>query len=319
MRSRMALLVTVVCALFAFARPASAACEIVGVGSILPGSMNAGAYVGATPPSAVTVSLTVTLLVVGNGGGCKGEYGLVRLTSPARMSRSLLGGVTLPYGVTSGGSAILSYGITATARRRLPNFNVQNGVSAIPVTLSFTITPQAPLATPAAGNYSDQLSLHIFNREHGDRILVGQVSVNVTSTVVGACALSAVNVLNLNFSSDVATGVPAGNPQNVSFNVNCTSPSRVQLSGSALQAPGTTPSGAFDNFINYRAVANFGNASATLQTNGTASSTVTSTSSSSLTGNNLPVSLNIRLLPNRPLIGSTTYTGVLRVTVDPSL
>lgn len=306
-------------ALLLGASPARAACEIVGVQSILPTVMNVGSFSSTAMPPPVTVSLSVTLIVVGHGGGCKGEYGLVRLLSPARMSRIIPSPVTLPYQVTSNGGQVLSYGISASQRRRLPNFNVRNGETLIPVTLNFTVTPLAPLATPSAGSYSDQLTLQIFNREGGQRILVGSALISVTAQVVESCQLVMPGALALNFSSDVASGTPAGAVQNLSFNVNCTGSARVQLSGSALTNGTAAPSGAFDNFIDYRAVTNFGNASATLTTNGATPMTVTSPSASNLSGNNLPVSVNVNLIARRPLVGNKTYSGVLRITVDPTL
>lgn len=301
------------------AAPARAACDIVGVQSVMPAVMNVGSFSSTAMPPPVTVTLTVLLAVTGNGGGCKGEYGLVRPTAPARMTRTPPAPVMLPYQITSNGGQILSFGVAATQRQRLPNFNVRNGETLIPVSLSFSVTPQAPLATPAAGSYSDQLTLQIYNREGGQRILVGAAAVTVTAQVVDSCQLAMPGAIALNFSGDVATGTPAGAVQNLTFNVNCTGPARVQLSGAALSNGTAAPSGAFDNFIDYRAVTTFGSASATLTTNGSAPVSVVSPSTSNLAGNNLPVSVNVNLIARRPLVGNRTYSGVLRITVDPTL
>jgi hypothetical protein len=304
--------------LVAGADAARAACTIVGVQSVSPAILPVGTYTATTLPPPVTLNVTVTLLVSGNGGSCKGEYGLVRLLAPAQMTRVPPALVGLPYGVTSVGSQILSFGTAPTQRRRLPNFNVRHGETTALVSLPFTITPQVPAGVPPLGSYLDQLALHLFDVQGNRSTLVGIAPLLPSAQVDGSCSLSAPGGLSMNFTPDVATGIPQGASQTVSFNVNCTSPARVQLSGTALSSP-VAGTAVFDNFIDYRATATFGGTSATLTTSGSTPVNATSSSQSASTGTNLPVGVDVRLIPRRPLIGSTTYTGVLRVTVDPAL
>ncbi len=298
-----------------------AACEVTGIQSISPSTIFVGNYTATSIPPPTTVALTLTLTKTGNGN-CQAGFSLYRLTLPARMTRLVPPTlVTLPYLANSEGTNLLHSTAGNPAIVRLPNFHPANGPGTGTVTATVTIVPQVPLAAPPAGTYFDVLMLRVYKREGGNSYdYVGQSPLTISTGSLQSCNLSAPGSLSLNFSSDIVTGIPAGAVQSTSFNVNCTGPSRLQLSGSALVMPSTTgASGAFDDLINFRAVANFGGASATLTTNGTTTATITSPSASTVVGSNLPVNLNINLIPNRPLRSSPSYSGVLRVIVDPTL
>lgn len=298
---------------------ARAACDIVNVISATPSTFNVGNYTATTVPPPVSIAVTITGTKVGNGS-CQMGIALLRNSPPAQMVRVPAANVALPYTATYNGSNIIYFAGGTPAIQRVPNFNANNG-NTFSVTVSITITPQTPLAAPAAGIYLDPLMLRVYNRNGGSNYsFVGQVPVTVSAASIQSCYLSAPSSLSLNFSSDILQGLPAGAAQSTTFNVNCTGPSRISLSGSALVRPqGVQASGVFDLLINYRTIANFGGASATLITNGTAPVSATSTSASAIVGNNLPVNLNINLIANRPLLSGGSYSGVLRVIVDPAL
>lgn len=313
-------LIFIVCTI-AFSLTARAGCDITGFQSVVPSTLDVGTYSATSIPPPTSISLTLTLTKTGNGNGnCQGEFALYRAAPPAQMTRQPPANVALPYTVTYQGSTILYFAGGNPTIVRLPNFHASSGNTTASVAITLTITPQTPLAAPPTGTYLDQLFVRVYNRNGNNSDFVGQLPIVVSATAIHSCYLSAPSSVSLNFTSDVATGIPAGAPKATSFNVNCTGPSRVQLSGSALVRPQAGPaSGVFDSMINYRAVVNFGGASATLTTNGTSPVTVSSPSASTLVGSNLPVNLNVNLIPNRPLLGNSSYTGVLRVTVDPTL
>jgi hypothetical protein len=306
--------------LAAMSSTARAACDITGVLSAAPSIMSVGTYTATAIPPPTTVAVTLTVTKTGNGS-CQAGIALYRPTAPAQMTRLPPSGVALPYAVTFQGSTVLYFAGGAPTIIRVPNFHGGNGAGTATFTIAFQITPQPPISAPPSGTYADQLTLRVYNRNGGKNYaLVGQVPLTVAAEAIQSCYLTAPSALSLNFSSDIITGMPAGGIQSASFSVNCTGPARLQLSGSALVRPqGVQPSGVFDSLINYRTVASFGGASTTLITNGVAPVTVTSPGQSNLVGSNLPVNLNINLLPNRPLLGGSTYSGVLRVIIDPAL
>lgn len=304
--------------------PSSAAiagCTITGVQSMSPATLNAGTYSASSAPAPTTFSITIIANIVGNGiGSCQGAYGLVRPTGPAQMNRIPAGAIALPYSITRGGGPILSFGPVATIVQGLPNTNSPNGSATATFTITLVVTPGTPLATPPTGSYFDQLSLQIFDVRGGNRTLAGQLPLTIAATVVNSCFLSAHGAITLDFSSDVASGLPAGAVKSTSFNVSCTAPSRIQLSGSALVKTSAAVGNAlFDAQINYRAVASFAGASTTLVTSGTAPVTTTSTGLSSIIGAAVPVTLDVNLIAGKPLIGGSPYASVLRITVDPAL
>ena len=301
--------------------PARAGCDIVGVQSVWPPVISVGAYRATSAPPATSILATLVINMQGNGvGSCQGAFGLVRTSAPALLSRSPQSGATFPYTVTSSGVSVLSFGGTATAVRALPAVNAPNGSTTATLTALVTIASQAPATMPVTGIYQDHLTFQIFDVKGNKSTLAGQVPITVDLNVLSSCMIAAPGAVSLNFSTDVAKGIPAGAVKSTSFNVNCTSPSRVQLSGSALTIlPAGGASGAFDTLINYRAVARFGGATATLMTSGTVPVTSMSPSQSTVSGTTMPVGLDVNLIAGRPLIGGATYSGVLKVTVDPAL
>jgi hypothetical protein len=299
-----------------------AGCTITAVQAATPNTLNVGTYTATSTPPPATIAVTLTVLMTGNGiGSCQGSIALYKPSPPLQMVRVPPAPVALPYSVTVNGTNAVYFGVSPPPVIDLPPINAPNGAAIGTVTVVLTVTPAQPLAAPSQGNYLDTLILRIFNKQGNQRILAGQTPVVIAAQAQNSCNLASTGTMSLNFSSDVATGIPQGAVQSVNFNVNCTAPSRVQVSGAALvRTPAGGPSGAFDNFINYRAVTNFGNASATLVTNGTSPTTITSPTSSSLVGSNLPVNVDVNLIANRPLLGGGgAYSGVLRITVDPSL
>lgn len=299
---------------------AEAACTITGVQSISVGTINIGAYTVDAAPAPTTVAATVVVSLSGNGtGGCRGTWGLVRPSAPAAMTRLPAASTTLPYSISSSAGPVLSFGPLATVRVPMPNLSAPRGSATATFTALLTVTGTTPLTTPAAGTYLDQLALQVFDVQGSSSILAGQVPLGVSATVISACSLATPGTPSLNFGGDVASGVPKGVVQSVRFNVNCTAPSRIILTGSALTgAQAAAASAQFDAMINYRAVANFAGATATLITAGTTPASVTSPGTTSNSGSNLAVNVDVNLIANKPLLGGTTYSGALRVTVDPA-
>lgn len=300
---------------------AEAACAITGVQSISVGSINAGTYTSDAVPPPATVAVTVIINITGNGAGsCRGSWGLVRPTAPATMARMPAATTTLPYSVSSSAGPVLSFGPQATTRVPIPDLAAPRGTSTVSFTALLTVTGTTPLTTPSAGTYFDQIALQVFDAQGSNSTLAGQIPLGVTANVTGACTLASPGSQSLNFAADVAGGIPKGATQSVRFNVNCTAPSRVKLTGTALTSTNTSPASAqFDSMINYKAVATFAGAAATLVTSGATPTTTTSTAASANPGSNLPVNVDVNLLANKPLLGGTTYSGTLRITVDPSL
>jgi hypothetical protein len=304
------------------AGPAHAGCTITNVQLSAPNTLNVGTYTATSPPPPATISVTLTLNISGNGiGSCQGGFALYKPAPPLQMVRSPAGPVSLPYSITANGVNAVYFGASQPTVIDFPHLQAPNGASVATVAVTLTVTPTPPLSAPPQGSYADQLLLRVFDKRGNQRVLIGQTPISVVAQALNSCNLSAAGAMSLNFSADVASGIPQGAIQSVTFNVNCTASARIQLSGSALvRAPAGGSSGVFDNFIDYRAVANFGNASATLLTNGTTPGSITSPTTSSLAGSNLPVNVDVNLRANRPLLGGGgAYFGVLRVIVDPSL
>ena len=305
----------------AFASGAMAGCDITGIQSVSPATLNVGTYTATATPPPTTIAVTLTVTKTGNGNGnCQGGFAMLRSAPPVQMTRQPPGPVALPYAITASGSSVLYFAGGNPTIVPFPNFHAPSGNATGSVTVVLTITPQTPVATPPVGIYLDQLALRVYNRQSNSYAFVGQLPLTISASVVHSCTLVTPNSMSLNFSADVATGIPAGATQSTSFNVNCSGPSRVQLTSSALvKTPAVSGNAVFDAMINFRAVASYGGTSATLITSGTTPVTVISPAATTLFGSNVPVNLGINLIPGRPLLGGSNYSGVLHVSVDPTL
>ncbi len=177
----------------------------------------------------------------------------------------------------------------------------------------------------AAGAYSDAgivMELLGLDNQNRPNRLIRTVTFTPSANVVSKCSLAAPSLPTMDFSASISNGRPnTGVVQRTSFsNVACTAPTRLRLTGAALLPTVTTPPRAgFDNFINYRAVGIFGSANATLTTTtveANADSAAKNTTAGATTNGSIDVDVN--LVNGNPVIAGT-YTGILRVTIDPSL
>jgi hypothetical protein len=182
-----------------------------------------------------------------------------------------------------------------------------------------------PAGQPSpTGTYTDTaITLQLFTRSPASTwVLARTVAVTPQATVVGTCLLQPPSPSSLTFSG---TDIPGGIPNEAIVKTavlaaNCTLPTKVRLTGGALvQSPAAVGAPGFDTMINYRAVATFGAATVTLETTSTTPTIVDSPSknvaSGAMSGN---VTVDVNLKAGQVLVGGT-YTGVLVVTLDPSL
>lgn len=253
-------------------------------------------------------------LTVQNGSPlpCSIAVILVRPTAPIVMSSV---GSTLNYDIDFNGSSIVNIGTPSSGYYlTAPPFG--SGTFS-----TYHLTIPASQTAAAAGVYSDnQIAVYLYAYRNGWR-LVRTYAMTFGASIDKTCKMSAPSPSTLNFSSAISQGI--ANPGMVLSStitgVNCTSPSKVTLSGSAMQhAPPVAPVAGFDSFIDWQATASLGSATATLATN--TASTTTSASYNVPSGTTVggSLSVDVNLIPGQRL-RSGTYTGVLTVTVDPTL
>jgi hypothetical protein len=302
------------------AAQAHAGCSIDSVLSATPSSAMAGAYTVSSVPSPSTVAVTLVLGITTDGSGtCEGAISLQRPASSAQMTRTPAAPLALPYQILSGGSPVITYGASAPVLVLVPGFSRPSGTTTATVSLALTVAPQSLAGVPSAGSYADTLTLSAFDVSSTPVAAAGQKTLNVTAAVTPSCALSAPGSINFDFSSDVSTGIPAGTSKSAAFAVNCTSPSKIRLSGSALvQTPARPQTPGFDALINYHASAT-SQSSVSMTTTGTTPISATSSTPVVSSGGNVPVTVQANLIPGNPLLGGSAYSGVLQVIVDPEL
>lgn len=276
-------------------------------------TLNTGNYDPNAPaPLTATITLTSTRT-------CSLRVSFIRTSLPAVMT---LSGNTLQYTIQAVGG-----GATYIATTSPPP--VANWIDADIGGGGGTITRQVQVLIPSGqaapiGTYTDTgITMQLFSRApSGTWTLIRTNSVTPQATVVGACVLNAPSPATLTFSgTDISAGVP--NPaivKTTTLAANCTLPTKVRLTGSSLvQSPPATASAGFDTTLNYRAVATFGAATATLTTSSTTPTIADSASKNVVSGSMAAnVTVNVNLIAGQPLIAGT-YTGVLVVTLDPSL
>jgi hypothetical protein len=191
-------------------------------------------------------------------------------------------------------------------------------------TRSVTVRVRVPARhVRPAGDYADNsvaLILVGLNDHHQAHRLIVRKLFKPTAKVIAKCVLPPPSPPMHNFTAAISHGLPdpAQTRTSTFANVQCTAPAKVRLVGGAMQPPAAIPPrSGFDNFINWRAAATFGNANAILSTN-TASQADSLyknvASGPTLSGS---ISVGINLLKGRPLIAGT-YSGTLTVAIDPN-
>lgn len=275
-------------------------------------TVNAASAYDPFSGAGVTTNMTVTVRN-GNAGNCSIAVVFVRPTSPIVMTNASF---TLTYGVDFNGTNAINIGSPSSGWFA----TLAGGASFTFSTYHMTIA--ANQTSAAAGNYNDNMvQLYLYAFRFGTWQFVRTYGFNFNASIAKKCTMAAPSPSSLNFTPAISHGKPnaAYTLSSTLGSVRCTYPSKVTLSGTAMQhtpAIGAMPG--FDNFINWRAVATLGGANATLDTS--AASTVTSTSYNVGSGTTIngSVGVNVNLLAGQPL-RSGNYTGTLTVTVDPTL
>ncbi|MCB1515158.1 MAG: hypothetical protein KDJ18_10225 [Hyphomicrobiaceae bacterium] len=266
------------------------------------------------PFSGSTLTFSFNLTVQNaNNAPCSIAVILARPTAPLVMNS---GGFTLNYALDFNGNNVVNIGTPSTGYFLTAPGN-GSGTFA-----TYNMTIAANQTAAAAGNYADnQVVLYLYGFRAGDWRLVRTYTLTLGASINTTCTMSAPSPATLNFTSAISQGIP--NPGVVLSSslpgVNCTAPARVTLSGSAMQhTPSVAAVSGFDNFINWQATATLGSATATLATN--SQSSVTSSGYNVPSGTTVggTVGVDVNLIAGQRL-QSGTYSGVVTVTVDPTL
>lgn len=260
----------------------------------------------------VTITATST-------AACAFSIAFYRTPIAAVMSQ---GGSQLSYGITSvgGGNSYIALTNTVPA--------VANRIDVV-TTGAQTITRTVQVRIPANqvvadGAYSDTgviMVLLSFNSANNTWYYI-QRAVTPAATVPKVCRLDAPSPATLAFAAtDIPNGVPnSGVVRSSTMTAACTAPTIVRLTGSALvQTPAAGAVAGFDSNINYRAIATFGAATATLNSTAavtSASSVAKNVASGATASGNIGV--NVNLVAGNPVIAGS-YSSVLTVTIDPNL
>ena len=297
--------------------------------SVSPSPINTGTYTSPTAPSAVTLSLTVVMAytTTGGGGTCSIYISFRRSTLPATMAQLAGGSATLPYEITtaagSGNSLLYSTAPPPTTARDGGSVTVGAGTGVRTITFTGAdFARMLPALAQAGGNYSDSITVDLYNAS-GNVLLVSQ-PLTVTATVTKTCTISGVAAPTPDNVTIPITATGAVNTANIDRNYTtaCNYPANVQLSSSngGVRNAAAAPSG-FARIINYNSTATFSGASATLNTATVAGATGTETGTASATsGSGTPSgSMLVRITPQantQPLIAGS-YSDTLRVTITP--
>ncbi|MBA2127421.1 hypothetical protein DLM45_14500 [Hyphomicrobium methylovorum] len=278
-------------------------------------------FSGTDATLGVTITLSNSLISL----GCDVSISFTRLAGlPAVMSQ---GANSLQYTIESPGGATL---LQTTGFVQGSSPAPANRIDAV-VPLLGSVSVNVIIRVPAgqlvaAGNYSDlQVTLLVVSRgvllSNTPRAIIAQQAFVPSISVVSKCVLPAPSSSTLDFTSAISHGVP--NPAIVKStqftNVQCTAPSILRLSGSAMQPVlATPPKTGFDNSINWRANGTFGNASSSLNTSIASQADSGSKNVGSGATSNGNINVDVNLLSGNPII-SGNYSGVLKVTIDPNL
>jgi hypothetical protein len=304
--------------------PAQALCVVTGAATATPTATSLPAYDPFSTSDTIVdlqFSVSVPLLAV-----CSAALSFTRTAGlPAVMSQ---GASTLRYSIemTSGQTLLQTTGYVAnssptTGTREDFSLPLLGATANVPVRLR---VPAGQLV--AAGTYSDaQVNLTVvaltdlFGSSPG--ALLKQQAYTPSINVISKCVLPSPSTSTLDFTSAISNGHP--NPSvvqsSVFNNVQCTAPSILRLSGSAMQPTGSIPGQTgFDNFINWKAAGTFGSASTVLSTNSASqASSATKNIASGVTSNGT-IGVNVNLLNGNPIIAGS-YRSTLTVTIDPNL
>ena len=287
------------------------------------GLTTSGATLAPYNPFAAKAIRTITVSVKNNS------------LSQCDLSLSFPSTSTTQAPMTNGAGSTLNYIVENAANNKIIFYTGGTPVAADRVeinnlnagaTRNVTVDVSALIGQVVAdGTYNDSgMEVHVFNRAGSVLTRIGQKSFPVSATVAKICKLDPPSLTSLNFNSAISNGrANPGVTKATSFtNVQCTAPTIVRLSGAALQpVPAIAARANFDNFIGWHAVGTFGGATSTL--NATASTVTTADSAAknvaSGATSNGTIGVTVNLLDSGKPILAGTYSGVLTVTIDPTL
>jgi hypothetical protein len=294
-------------------------CSIKEVISVTPVVANLGTYQPPEAAAALPLAITVDLKTRGRGT-CKGAITFYRQGGlPGRMTR-LGGGQPRTYtiGTAPGGGASLMFASWPPVGRTL-DFTVQGGSGTQRHTVTLNVYVTAASGWLAAGNYSDSVLMKVLDRSRNGYDIVKYQTFTVTSVVQQLCDLPPPDLLNLDFTSTISNGLPGNATLIATFSgVACSAPARIRLSGEPLINPAIPPAANFDNFIDWEASADFGNAHVALDTRVTNQATSATQNVASGPTQSATITLSVRLLAGRRVIAGH-YSNILTVTIDPAL
>lgn len=273
----------------------------------------------AVGDSMATVAITITSTA---NQACTAAISFARTPTNAQMSA---GASTLNYVIepAGGGNSLITTGYVSGSSPPAAN---RIGVT---VPANGSATANIRVRIPAgqvvgSGTYQDNLVqlllIGLDNSNQPQSSKTGPLFAPQT-TVIAKCTMPPPSSSSLNFSSAISNGQPnEAMKQTVSFsNVQCTAPTKLRLTGAALQpTPAIGPRSGFDNFINFRAQGSFGSATSTLTTTQTSQSVDSSqknVASGATTSGQIDVDVN--LVNGQPIIAGS-YSGTLTVSIDPS-
>lgn len=301
-----------------------AACRMSLLSSISPATINVGGYTATGVPLAQTVFITVNFEVslTAGGGMCDAGIYLQRTSAlgPAIMTQAT-GSGALPYDVRFDSGAAINFGTGAPSNfvSFSPFTLAGSGTKVLQKTVKLSILPQAPNGLPPTGAYTDQLKVHGYNTAGGTAVLDSIAGLKLTATVAQSCDLTASGSVSLDFTSDITAGLPLGAPKSTSFLINCNAAAKIRVTSSAMApTPARLALAGFDNLIDFHAQASIPGASASLTTAGATAVSSTSLTKLSSSGSNIPVTVQVNLVPGLRL-QSATYRSALQVIVDPLL
>lgn len=311
----LSLLGVLLAGLFASTMPAAAQSNC---GNVNNASLASATTITATPAyqpfsgSQLTYSFNLTVQNA-NNSPCSIAIILVRPTAPLVMSNA---GFSLNYNLDFNGSNVVNIGAPSSGYFLTAPGNGTGTFS------TYNLTIAASQTAAAAGLYVDnQVVLYLYAYRGGSWRFVRTYALSLRATIDKTCTMSSPSPATLNFTSAISLGMP--NPgvvlSSTLSGVNCTSPSRITLSGNAMQrTPAVGAVSGFDNFIDWQATATLGSATATLATN--VAGTVTSSGYNVPSGTTVSgvVGVDVNLIAGQRL-QSGNYTGVVTVTVDPTL
>ncbi len=311
------------------AADARAACTINSMSLVSSGVANAGTYTqGGSQPGAQTVSVQVSLSHSGSGG-CQGAVAFARASSATGTMTRVGGGsgtITVPYSLTSGGTNTIYLSGGTPAANNFAAFTISSG-DASPVTKTVTLSLTATYAsTNVAGDYRDNLTVNVFNRNGGNisgGAVTGGAAFSVEGLVNGGCSMvgAASNTSQTVAVNTVGqtTGMATAAPQ---FNITCVSASTVSLTstngavtrGNVLEGSLPTAPTGFRNKIEY--TASIDSTPTTVQLNTDSVSSTSGTFAAAAVTNRLTT---VTISPNSSTtpLQQGTYNDVLTIVIAP--